>query len=55
MQGATGIGPVRAAQDLNAAIDKGVAVLNSGGVCLIDLHIDPGAERGAQSTGQRAT
>jgi thiamine pyrophosphate-dependent acetolactate synthase large subunit-like protein len=55
MQGATGIGPVRATQDLKAAIDRGVAVLKSSGVCLIDLHIDPGSERSTHSTGQRAT
>jgi thiamine pyrophosphate-dependent acetolactate synthase large subunit-like protein len=50
MQGATGIGPIRAAQDVKPAIDEGVAVLKSGGVCLIDLHIDPGQERTAHSS-----
>ena len=53
MQGATGIGPVRAAADVKSAIDEGVAILKSGGVCLIDFHIDPGPERTAHSTGHR--
>ena len=41
---------IRAAQDVKPAIDEGVAVLKSGGVCLIDLHIDPGQERTAHSS-----
>jgi thiamine pyrophosphate-dependent acetolactate synthase large subunit-like protein len=41
MQGAVGLGPVRRPEQLKPAIDKGVAVLKSGGVCLIDLHIEP--------------
>ena len=53
MQGAIGIGPIRYAQDVEPAIDEGVAVLKSGGVCLIDFHIDPGHDRTAQSTGHR--
>jgi thiamine pyrophosphate-dependent acetolactate synthase large subunit-like protein len=55
-QGAVGIGPVRNAGEVDAAIEKGVAVLRSGGVCLIDFHIDPGEERhAAAALGQRAT
>jgi len=42
MQGAIGVGPLRRADQLKPAIDKGVAVLKSGGVRLIDLHIEPG-------------
>ncbi|MDB5642061.1 MAG: hypothetical protein JWN07_1378, partial [Hyphomicrobiales bacterium] len=30
-------------------------ILKNGGVCLIDVHIEPGEERGAASTGHRAT
>jgi hypothetical protein len=30
-------------------------VLKKGGVCLIDVHIEPGEERGAASTGHRDT
>lgn len=55
-QGAVGIGPVRDQKDVQAAIQKGVAVLKQGGVCVIDLHIDPGEERRAGAAlGQRAT
>lgn len=55
-QGAVGIGPVRDAAEVDAAIEKGVAVLRSGGVCVIDFHIDPGEERHATAAlGQRAT
>jgi thiamine pyrophosphate-dependent acetolactate synthase large subunit-like protein len=55
-QGAVGIGPVRSAGEVEAAIRKGVSVLQAGGVCVIDLHIDPGEERHATAAlGQRAT
>jgi thiamine pyrophosphate-dependent acetolactate synthase large subunit-like protein len=55
-QGAVGIGPVRNAADVDAAIRKGLDVLRSGGVCVIDFHIDPGEERHATAAlGQRAT
>jgi thiamine pyrophosphate-dependent acetolactate synthase large subunit-like protein len=55
-QGAVGIGPVRNAGEVDVAIEKGVAVLRSGGVCVIDFHIDPGEERHATAAlGQRAT
>ena len=55
-QGAVGIGPVRRADEVEAAIVKGVAVLRAGGVCVVDLHVDPGAERhAAAALGQRAT
>ena len=53
-QGATGIGPVKDLKDLKAAIEKGVAVLNEGGVCVIDIHVPP-ADRGTSSTGMRNT
>jgi thiamine pyrophosphate-dependent acetolactate synthase large subunit-like protein len=54
-QGAVGIGPVKTPADLDAAIKRGVDILKKGGVCLIDVHIEPGEERGAASTGHRAT
>ena len=44
-QGAVGIGPVKSAAELKAAISKGVSVLKSGGVCVIDFHVEPPAER----------
>jgi hypothetical protein len=41
---------------VQAAISKGVSVLKSGGVCVIDFHIDPPAERQAvDALGHRAT
>ena len=49
-QGATGIGPVKTHAELEAAIRRGVDVLNAGGVCVIDVHINPGEERSARST-----
>jgi thiamine pyrophosphate-dependent acetolactate synthase large subunit-like protein len=55
-QGAVGIGPVKRSEEVAAAIERGVAVLKSGGVCVIDFHIEPSEERKAQaSLGIRAT
>ncbi len=55
-QGAVGIGPVKTAADLKAAVAKGIEVLNAGGVCVIDVHVPPGEERqAASSTGVRNT
>ena len=53
-QGAVGIGPVKTATEVRAAVSKGVAVLKSGGVCVIDFHVDPPADR-SDGIGQRAT
>jgi thiamine pyrophosphate-dependent acetolactate synthase large subunit-like protein len=53
-QGAVGIGPVRTAAEVGAAISQGVAVLKSGGVCVIDFHVDPPPER-SDGIGHRAT
>jgi thiamine pyrophosphate-dependent acetolactate synthase large subunit-like protein len=50
-QGATGIGPIREAKDVAAAVAKGVAVLKQGGVAVIDFHIDP--NRGTATLEQR--
>jgi thiamine pyrophosphate-dependent acetolactate synthase large subunit-like protein len=55
-QGAVGIGPVTKAADVKPALEKGVAILKKGGVCVIDFHVDPPAERQAISAlGHRET
>src|SRR6195256_3602087 len=55
-QGAVGIGPVTKASDVKAALEKGVAILKKGGVCVIDFHVDPPPERQAISAlGHRET
>lgn len=54
-QGATGIGPITRSEDVMAAVKRGVEIVEKGGVCLIDFHIDPDEERGAASTGARKT
>jgi thiamine pyrophosphate-dependent acetolactate synthase large subunit-like protein len=48
-QGAVGIGPVQSAGEIAAAIERGVSVLNSGGVAVVDFYITPGEERHAQA------
>jgi acetolactate synthase I/II/III large subunit len=53
-QGAVGIGPIKSIADLEAAIAKGVGILKSGGVCVIDVHVDPGEDRSAASTETRS-
>jgi thiamine pyrophosphate-dependent acetolactate synthase large subunit-like protein len=53
-QGAVGIGPVRTAAEVKAAIAKGVSVLKSGGVCVIDFHVDPPPDR-SDGIGHRPT
>jgi thiamine pyrophosphate-dependent acetolactate synthase large subunit-like protein len=58
-QGAVGIGPVKKGSEVKAAIDKGVATLRAGKVCVIDLRIPPGEDRhqgaalGARPTGAK--
>lgn len=54
-QGAVGIGPVKTVEELQAAVKKGAEILAAGGVCVIDAHVPPGAERGHGSTGVRNT
>lgn len=44
-QGAAGIGPVTHPNKVAEAIAEGAGVLKSGGVCVIDFHVDPGEER----------
>jgi thiamine pyrophosphate-dependent acetolactate synthase large subunit-like protein len=51
--GAVGIGPVTRPADVKAAITRGVAVLKSGGICVIDLHVEPGEERRTGGLAQR--
>ena len=53
-QGAVGIGPVTNVADAKTAIRKGVAVLKWGGVCVIDFHIAPPADR-SDGIGHRPT
>jgi thiamine pyrophosphate-dependent acetolactate synthase large subunit-like protein len=52
-QGAVGIGPVKKAGEVDAAVRRGVEVLQAGGICVIDLHVDPGDERTAQAIAAR--
>ncbi len=55
-QGAVGIGPVKTPDELKAAVARGVEILNSGGVCVIDVFVPPGQDRqDASSTGVRNT
>ncbi len=54
-QGAVGIGPIINPADLGPAMKRGAEILAAGGVCLIDVHVTPGEERGAATTGHRAT
>ena len=55
-QGAIGIGPVVHPADVAKAIAEGVGVLKSGGVCVIDFHVDPGEDRRSNaSVGERKT
>ena len=41
-QGATGIGPVTRPAEVLAAIRKGLEIVEGGGVCLIDMRVQPG-------------
>ena len=55
-QGAVGIGPITKAAAVKPALEKGVAILKQGGVCVIDLHVDPPPERAVISAlGHRET
>ncbi len=47
---AVGIGPVTKAAEVRPALEKGVGVLKSGGVCVIDFHVNPGEGRIASSS-----
>jgi thiamine pyrophosphate-dependent acetolactate synthase large subunit-like protein len=55
-QGAVGIGPITKPADVKGALEKGVAILKQGGVCVIDFHVDPPPERAVVSAlGHRET
>ena len=55
-QGAVGIGPITKAAAVKPALEKGVAILKQGGVCVIDFHVDPPPERAVISAlGHRET
>ena len=41
-QGAVAIGPVTQAADMQPAIEKGLATVQAGGVCVIDMRVEPG-------------
>jgi thiamine pyrophosphate-dependent acetolactate synthase large subunit-like protein len=43
-QGAAGIGPVKEARQLAAAIEQGLDTVRQGKVCLVDVHVAPGYE-----------
>ena len=51
--GAEGIGPVRRAQDLHAAISQGLAFAKAGKVCVIDACVAPGYD--ANMSGNAST
>lgn len=41
-QGAEGIGPVTSMADIQPAIERGIAIVKAGGVCVIDARVLPG-------------
>ncbi len=41
-QGALAIGPVTRVEDMQPAIEKGIATVRAGGVCVIDMRVEPG-------------
>ncbi|MDP1535925.1 MAG: thiamine pyrophosphate-binding protein [Burkholderiales bacterium] len=41
-QGAEGIGPVTTMADMQPAIERGIAIVKAGGVCVIDARVLPG-------------
>jgi thiamine pyrophosphate-dependent acetolactate synthase large subunit-like protein len=41
-QGALAIGPVARVEDMQPALDKGIAAVRAGGVCVIDVRVEPG-------------
>jgi thiamine pyrophosphate-dependent acetolactate synthase large subunit-like protein len=44
-QGAEGFGPITVAGDLDAAFGKALAVLEAGGVAVVDVRVEPGYGR----------
>jgi thiamine pyrophosphate-dependent acetolactate synthase large subunit-like protein len=41
-QGATGIGPVKEVAEVQPALEQGIATVRAGGVCVIDMRVQPG-------------
>jgi hypothetical protein len=41
-QGAEGIGPVMRTADMQPAVERGLAIVRAGGVCVIDARVAPG-------------
>ena len=41
-QGALGIGPVKDFAEMRPAIERGLAHVKAGGVCVIDMRVLPG-------------
>ena len=54
-QGAEGIGPVTRAEDIAAAIAKGIEAVKSGAVCVVDVRVLPGYDTalGGSASGQK--
>ena len=52
-QGAEGIGPITKLTDLRPAIDKGLAIVRAGGVCVVDVHVTPGYDANVSGTPPR--
>jgi thiamine pyrophosphate-dependent acetolactate synthase large subunit-like protein len=46
-QGAEGLGPIERVADLGPALDKGLALVREGAVCVIDARVAPGYESDA--------
>lgn len=41
-QGALAIGPLTRVEDMQPALEKGIAAVRAGGVCVIDVRVEPG-------------
>ncbi|MGB5080774.1 MAG: thiamine pyrophosphate-binding protein [Burkholderiales bacterium] len=53
-QGAEGIGPIQSVADLGPAIEKGIAAVRGGAVCVVDVRVLPGYDNtGAPSATQK--
>ncbi len=50
-QGAEGIGPVTEAAELRPAIDKALAAVRGGAVCLVDVRVAPGYDTNVSGSG----
>ncbi len=50
-QGAEGIGPITGAADLKPAIDKALAAVRGGAVCVVDVRVAPGYDTNMSGSG----